>query len=226
MLNHSYLSNADVDSIEHLYGQYKNDKFSVDESWQRFFEGFDLAYGDLGLGEGAPVSDDMLKEINVLNLINNGYRTRGHLFTDTNPVRERRTYTPTLDLENFGLSKADLEKTFNAGVELGIGPAKLKDIIAHCEETYCKSIGVEYMYITEPGKRTWLQKKMESKKNTPDFTIEQKKLTLEKLNQAVAFENFFWMDIHHDTTFISALVYHDRSCCITNNNILDYHVYW
>lgn len=190
MLNHSYLSNADVDSIEHLYGQYKNDKFSVDESWQRFFEGFDLAYGDLGLGEGAPVSDDMLKEINVLNLINNGYRTRGHLFTDTNPVRERRTYTPTLDLENFGLSKADLEKTFNAGVELGIGPAKLKDIIAHCEETYCKSIGVEYMYITEPGKRTWLQKKMESKKNTPDFTIEQKKLTLEKLNQAVAFENF------------------------------------
>ena len=47
MLNHSYLSNADVDSIEHLYEQYKTDKFSLDESWQRFFEGFDLAYGDL-----------------------------------------------------------------------------------------------------------------------------------------------------------------------------------
>ena len=50
MLNHSYLSNADVDSIDHLYEQYKTDKASVDESWQRFFEGFDLAYGELGLG--------------------------------------------------------------------------------------------------------------------------------------------------------------------------------
>ena len=73
MLNHSYLSNADVDSIEHLYEQYKTDKSSLDESWQRFFEGFDLAYGDLGLsGTGEVVSEYMMKEINVLNLINKG----------------------------------------------------------------------------------------------------------------------------------------------------------
>lgn len=191
MLNHSYLSNADVDSIDHMYEQYKNDKSSVDESWQRFFEGFDLAYGDLGLGgtDGA-VSEDMMKEINVLNLINNGYRTRGHLFTKTNPVRERRTYTPDLSIENFGLSKADLEKKFNAGVAIGIGPAKLKDIIAHCEATYCESIGVEYMYMADPKRIEWLQTRMEKRKNTPEFTLEQKKLTLEKLNQAVAFENF------------------------------------
>lgn len=193
MLNHSYLSNADVDSVDHLYQQYKKDKSSVDESWQRFFEGFDLAYGDLGLAEdglGAVVSEDMMKEINVLHLINNGYRTRGHLFTKTNPVRKRRTYAPDLAIENFGLSQADLDKTFNAGVEIGIGPATLRDIIAHCETTYCQSIGVEYMYITQPERKEWLQRKMESRKNTPDFSIEQKKLTLEKLNEAVAFENF------------------------------------
>ncbi|MBT8327920.1 MAG: 2-oxoglutarate dehydrogenase E1 component [Bacteroidia bacterium] len=191
MLNHSYLSNADVDSIEHLYEQYKSDKSSVDESWQRFFEGFDLAYGDLGLKEnGAAISENMIQEINVLNLINNGYRTRGHLFTKTNPVRERRKYAPDLAIENYGLSKADLDKTFNAGIDLGIGPAKLKDIIAHCEATYCQSIGVEYMYITHPERKEWLQKRMEERKNTPSFTIEQKKLTLEKLNEAVAFENF------------------------------------
>lgn len=191
MLSHSYLSNADVDATEHLYEQYKKDKNSVDESWQRFFEGFDLAYGDLGLtDEGGVVSEDALKEINVLTLINNGYRTRGHLFTKTNPVRERRTYKPDLSLENFGLSKADLDKTFNAGVALGLGPAKLKDIIAHCEATYCGSIGVEYMYIGNPEKVEWLQSRMEKRKNQPDFTLEQKKLTLEKLNQAVAFENF------------------------------------
>ncbi len=191
MLSHSYLSNADVDATEHLYQQYKSDKSSVDESWQRFFEGFDLAYGDLGLSdEGGAVSEDMMKEINVLNLINDGYRTRGHLFTKTNPVRERRTYTPDLSLENFGLSKDDLNKKFNAGVAIGIGPAKLKDIIAHCEATYCESIGVEYMYMADPKRIEWLQSRMEKRKNQPDFTLEQKKLTLEKLNQAVAFENF------------------------------------
>jgi len=199
MLNHSYLSNADVDATEHLYQQYKEDKSSVDESWQRFFEGFDLAYGELGLNAegGATVSDDnasdsgwMIKEINVLNLINNGYRTRGHLFTKTNPVRERRTYTPDLSIENFGLSRDDLDKKFNAGVAIGIGPAKLSDIIAHCEATYCGHIGVEYMYMADPKRIEWLQSRMEKRKNTPDFTLEQKKLTLEKLNQAVAFENF------------------------------------
>lgn len=191
MLNHSYLSNADVDSIDHLYEQYKADKSSVDESWQRFFEGFDLAYGDTGLTDASgTISEDAIKEINVLNLINNGYRSRGHLFTKTNPVRERRTYTPDLSIENFGLNKGDLEKKFNAGVALGIGQAKLKDIIAHCEQTYCGSIGAEYMYLEDPKKIEWLQSKMEKRKNTPDFTLEQKKLTLEKLNQAVAFENF------------------------------------
>ncbi len=191
MLNHSYLSNADVDAVDELYQKYQVNKNAVDESWQRFFEGFDLAYGNLGInGSSATVSEDMMKEINVLNLINNGYRTRGHLFTKTNPVRQRRTYTPDLSLQNYGLTDADLEKTFNAGVEIGLGPAKLKDIIAHLEQTYCGSIGVEYMYNPYPERKEWLQSRMESRKNTPDFTIEQKRLTLEKLNQAVAFENF------------------------------------
>ena len=69
MLNHSYLSNADVDATEHLYQQYKEDKSSVDESWQRFFEGFDLAYGDHGLSAdgGAAASENMIKEISVQN---------------------------------------------------------------------------------------------------------------------------------------------------------------
>ena len=101
----------------------------------------------------------MLKEINVLRLINEGYRTRGHFFTKTNPVRDRRKYEPTLDIKNFGLTEADLKKSFNAGVEIGIGPAKLKDIIAHLEKTYCDSIGVEYMYIPDPERKEWLRSK-------------------------------------------------------------------
>lgn len=192
MIEHSYLSNTDINSLDELYKKWQQDKNAVDVSWQRFFEGFDLAYGNLGLTgiSDHAVSEDILKEINVLRLINEGYRTRGHLFTKTNPVRERRQYSPTLDIQNFGLTQADLEKTFNAGVEIGIGPAKLKDIIAHLEATYCESIGVEYMYISDPAKKEWLRSRMESSKNKPNFSIEQKRLILEKLNQAVVFENF------------------------------------
>jgi 2-oxoglutarate dehydrogenase E1 component len=62
------------------------------------------------------------------------------LFTKTNPVRQRRNYEPTLALENFGLSDKDLETVFQAGNEIGIGVAKLKDIIAHLEHTYCAKV--------------------------------------------------------------------------------------
>lgn len=190
MIGHTYLSNADVDSIEALYQQYLENPESVDFGWQKFFEGFDLAYNKTGIDSGEVVSEDMIKEINVLRLINEGYRTRGHLFTQTNPVRARRTYEPTLDIEHFGLSQADLDKVFNAGVEIGIGPAKLRDIIEHLKATYCQSIGVEYMYIPDPERKEWLREKMEGRKNQPSLSIEQKRQVLEKLNQATVFENF------------------------------------
>jgi 2-oxoglutarate dehydrogenase E1 component len=124
-----------------------------------------------------------------MNLIQ-GYRQRGHLFTKTNPVRDRRQYTPSLDIQNFGLTAEDLETVFQAGTEIGIGPAKLKDIIDHLHQTYCQSIGAEYRYLREPATVKWLQTKMESGKNSPDFSLDKKKHLLHKLNQAVVFENF------------------------------------
>ena len=188
MLSNSYLSNADVNYIDDLYKQYQSDNQSVDFGWQKFFEGFDLGSGRNIPGSSA-ISEDAIKEINVLNLIN-AYRTRGHLFTKTNPVRERRKYVPTLDLGNFGLSDKDLETTFNAGHELGIGSAKLKDIVQHLQSTYCESIGAEYLHIGDPIKIEWLRKLMETTKNQPNLSIEEKKQCLNKLNQATAFENF------------------------------------
>lgn len=190
MVEHSYLSNADVSVIDDLYKQYEANPESVDFGWKKFFEGFDLGQGKAtSNGAAQEVSEDVLKEINVLNLIKD-YRTRGHLFTKTNPVRDRRTYTPSLAISNFNLTDKDLETTFNAGVELGIGPAKLKDIIAHLEATYCQSIGAEYVYMRDPEKVEWLQRKMESRKNQPSFNIEEKRHFLNKLNKAVLFENF------------------------------------
>jgi 2-oxoglutarate dehydrogenase E1 component len=189
----SYISNADVTAIDHIYQQYLINAESVDFGWQKFFEGFEMGQqrfnGNSKTTNSPALSEDILKEINVLNLIK-GYRTRGHLFTDTNPVRERRQYTPDLAIETFGLNKTDLDKTFNTGVEIGIGAAKLKDIIAHLEQTYCKSIGAEYVYIRTPEKVAWLQAKMEGCKNTPQLKIDEKRHILSKLNQASVFENF------------------------------------
>ncbi|NDC30936.1 MAG: 2-oxoglutarate dehydrogenase E1 component, partial [Bacteroidetes bacterium] len=186
----SYISNADVAAIDNLYQQYKADAESVDFGWKKFFEGFEMGEQKFNSSsKSAVLSEDILKEINVLNLIK-GYRTRGHLFTRTNPVRERRKYAPSLDIENFGLSKSDLDKSFNAGVEIGLGVAKLSDIIAHLEKTYCESIGAEYAYIRQPDKLEWLQKKMEGSKNIPNLDIDDKRHILSKLNQATVFENF------------------------------------
>ncbi len=190
MTSYSYISNADVAAIDNLYQQYLSDPESVDLGWRKFFEGYE--FGDFqraNNGKTVPVSEDVLKEINVLNLIQ-GYRTRGHLFTRTNPVRERRVYFPTLAIENFGLNTSDLEKSFNAGTELGLGSAKLNDIIAFLEQTYCQSIGAEYMFVREPKKLAWLRAKMEGAKNTPNLGIDEKRHILSKLNQATVFENF------------------------------------
>jgi len=89
------------------------------------------------------------KEFQVINLID-GYRHRGHLFTKTNPVRERRKYSPKLDIENFGLSQSDLDIDFEAGEVIGIGKTSLRKIIEFLENVFCDSIGVEYAYIRNP----------------------------------------------------------------------------
>ncbi len=191
MDKYSYLGNGDVSAIEDIYKQYLQDNHSVDENWQKFFEGFEFArknFDETTINSGE-IPQNVQKEFRVINLIN-GYRSRGHLFTCTNPVRERRKYSPTLDLENFGLDKDDLDTLFHAGSEIGIGLAKLKDIIAHLEQTYCQSIGAEFMYIRTPDVLGWLQGKMENTRNTPHYSKEDKQEILDKLSQAVFFENF------------------------------------
>ena len=181
----SFLSNVEPKTLDALYAQYLNNPESVDRSWRLFFAGFDLATSHYG-GDG--VSPITLKEFKVLDLIH-GYRTRGHLFTATNPVRERRTYTPTLELENFGLGNEDLETVFEAGTQVGIGPSKLKDIIAHLEATYCSSISVEYMYIREPERVDWIRGQIELD-NRKKFTNDDKLHILKKISQATLFEEF------------------------------------
>ena len=185
MDNFSFIGNSSIEAIEELYSRYKKDKESVDESFRIFFEGFDFALKNYDTTESGQIG----KEFKVLNLIH-GYRQRGHLFTHTNPVRTRRKYFPTLDIENFGLSKDDLKTVFQAGKEIGIGPATLEEILNHLNQTYCSNIGVEYLYLRDPEIVSWLKKKMESERNTPAFSREKKLRIYRELVKAVGFENF------------------------------------
>ena len=156
----SFLNAAHTAYFAELYDQYLQYPDSVEPSWRAFFQGFDFglegSLEDLGIdsdksgmvvltnGRKVEMPETLQKEFQVIRLID-GYRSRGHLFTKTNPVRERRKYEPTLDIDNFGLTQEDLDTVFDAGKILGIGPASLKEIIRHLESIYCDAIGVEYM---------------------------------------------------------------------------------
>ena len=183
----SYLNNLDTAVMEALFEKYREDPASVDESWQKFFEGFEFCQKNYKAEAGEAYLYP--NEFKVMNLIT-AYRQRGHLFTKTNPVRTRRKYSPTLDVENFSLDKDDLLKHFQAGKELGLGNAKLSDIIAHLQKTYCESVGIEYYYIRRPEVVEWFISKMEPGQNTPAFSIAEKGLILRKLAEAVLMEKF------------------------------------
>ena len=182
----SFLGAAHTNMIEEMYDKYLKDSSSIDEKWCNFFQGFDFA-------QQAYVVDnkkyDIPKEFKVITLIE-AYRKRGHLFTLTNPVRDRRKHYPSLDYTNFGLEKSDEDVIFQAGNEIGLGPCKLSVIIDHLNIVYCQSIGVEFMYIRDPKRLRWMIDVLHQNSNTPKFDATQKIHILHKLNQAVAFENF------------------------------------
>ncbi|MEN8185838.1 MAG: 2-oxoglutarate dehydrogenase E1 component [Bacteroidota bacterium] len=188
----SFLNSIHTEHIADLYRQYTENPDSIEASWKSFFQGYDLAntdYNIVGEEKEEHVPEQVLKEFKVIDLIN-GYRARGHLFTKTNPVRNRRTYKPTLNIENFGLSKEDLQTIFSAGKILDLEPTTLEEIIFHLEKIYCNSIGVEYMYIRKPEEIKWWQNKLNENDNQPNYKPNTKKYILSKLNQAVTFEQF------------------------------------
>ncbi|PIB27414.1 2-oxoglutarate dehydrogenase E1 component [Maribacter sp. 4U21] len=204
MDKYSFLNTAHTSFFSELYDKYLQNPDSVEPSWRAFFQGFDFGMessleelnisGDDRVtsvinGREVEMPESLQKEFQVIRLID-GYRSRGHLFTRTNPVRERRQYVPSLEIENFGLTKADLGTVFNAGDIIGIGPSTLEAIISHLTRIYCDAIGVEYMYIRKPERVKWIQDWINVNDNHPDFNANRKKHILKKLNQAVSFEGF------------------------------------
>jgi 2-oxoglutarate dehydrogenase E1 component len=209
MDKYSYISNAHVAYIDELYEDYRKDPDSIDGSWKAFFDGFEFAINKYGEDEsgGAEVAsttpvngnlatkgtimdmEQLPKEIKVRALIH-AYRSRAHLRSKTNPVRERRDRKALLDLEDFGLDKNDLDTTFQAGNEIGIGDAKLSKIIESLKTIYEGAMGFEYLSIRDPEMLDWFRIKVEKEALEFNPPLEDKKRILSKLNEAVVFENF------------------------------------
>jgi 2-oxoglutarate dehydrogenase E1 component len=183
-----FLNNISAEGLDKLHEQFVENPKSIDPQWVYFFKGFELAQKHFPAQQNSDEGTTS-KEFNVINLIH-AYRQRGHLFTKTNPVRERRKYYPPLTTDQFGLSEQDLDSEFSAGENLGIGKTNLKNIINHLEKTYCQSVGVEYLYIRKPEEVEWLRQKMESSQNTPSFSKDDKKRIFHHLVAAVGFEKF------------------------------------
>jgi 2-oxoglutarate dehydrogenase E1 component len=195
MADYSFIANAHPSYIESLYLQYQSSPEAVEESWRTFFKGFDYATGGNGVtaANGAPAAAVAFdpKELRVFSLIV-GFRNRGHLLSTTNPIKPRVDRRPHLKLDDYGLSETDLDSVFQAGNEIGLQNATLRQIVDKLMRIYCGNIGFEFHHIQNREKRRWLRSRIETQ--TPerqyDLTLDEKKRILEKLNGATVFEQF------------------------------------
>ena len=198
MKDFSYITNSHPSFIEGMYQQFLNDASSVDPDLKKFFEGFDFAMQNGSITSVAtssasanPIATsnaDWANEIKVYRLIL-GYRNKGQLIATTNPIRTRKDRGANLDLAFFGLTDADLDKTFNVGSIIGLGTTSLKNILAHLQKTYASNVGIEFKYISDQKRVDFLTNEMENNFSKP-ISLDQKKNILEKLNQGVIFEKF------------------------------------
>jgi 2-oxoglutarate dehydrogenase E1 component len=192
--DYSYITNSSPEFIENMYKEFQADPNKIDTEIRKFFEGFDFAV-DNGLAhkfdrqtETQTAPSNWEKELAVYRLIL-GYRSRGHLISDTNPIKKRIDRGANLDLPYFGLTEEDLDKHFEVSKNIGLENATLKNILAHLQNLYAGHVGFEFKYIRDQKKTEWLKNEIETNFKKP-ISIEQKKRILDKLNQGVVFEKF------------------------------------
>lgn len=193
----SYIANADVAALDALYQQYKDNPESVDESWQNFFKGyeFSLTWNTDGNSPSNGASTQptdkqkIVKEIEVVHLIR-GFRNRGHLMAQIDPLYPKRKYSANLDISDFNLTEADLDTVFEAAKEVLGRPGTLREVVDALRKVYAGKIGFEYQYIRDRKIKSWFRKKIEHEYLNFKPSAEQKQRILSKLNSAVAFENF------------------------------------
>jgi 2-oxoglutarate dehydrogenase E1 component len=192
-------THANAAVIEAAYESWLQNADSVDPTWRAFFQGFTLgsngaspsaalASGDTPAAATVPIIDS-LKQSRVHHLINT-YRAIGHFEAHLDPLANPPAPHPKLSLAHFRLSDDDLDTSFDIGTYLGGGQMTLRDILLALRTTYCGHIGVEYTHITDVDVRHWLQEKMESTRNLPDFSKAEKVRILRRVHKAELFERF------------------------------------
>ena len=184
-------SSADGSYVEALYQSYQKNPDSIEESWKQFFEGFEFALDQpLSSSGGGELSQEALqRELKAYQLIE-GYRYRGHLLSTTNPIRERKNRYAYLSIEDYGLAERDLDQPLMVSQELGFDQATLQEVIDHLQKVYTGNIGIEFKHIRRVDIGNWVQQRFEDTFPTYQFSVNEKKQILQKLNQASVFENF------------------------------------
>jgi 2-oxoglutarate dehydrogenase E1 component len=173
-----------LDAIESAYRAWQENPDSVDESWRHFFEGFELGASRLT----AP-GLEARSQAGIVLLIH-AYRDLGHFVAHLDPLSEPRKTHPLLELSEFGLDQADLDRVFDTSPFVGLPQATLRQLLDALRETYCRTIGVEYLHIQDTRIRQWLQERMEPRRNRPGFGREKKVWILKRLHYAELFERF------------------------------------
>ncbi len=209
----SHMSGGNAHYVEALYEQYLTDPNGIPDEWRNYFDKLPRPEGspshDIPLspireqfyqlarnrrnGRTAD-SDDSVesrKQVKVLQLIN-AYRFRGHQKADIDPLDLRKSEPiPDLDLSFHQLSQADMDAEFQTGsFFLGKDKAPLKEIYDALNQTYCRSIGCEFMHIVDTEEKRWLQQRFESVRSQPKFSNDVRKHTMERLTAAEGLENY------------------------------------
>jgi 2-oxoglutarate dehydrogenase E1 component len=199
--------------VEELYENYLNDPTSVDAEWRDYFDrlaqmpGYvarDVAHApviaafaelakDGGFRPSAPASSatEHKKQSAVGQLVT-AYRSLGTRWADLDPLKRLpRPKIDELEPSFYGFTDADLNQTFSVGSLKGLPDnAKLGDILETLKQTYCSTVGVEYMYMTDYNEKRWLQERLESIRSRPSYNAEQKKRILERLTAAETLERY------------------------------------
>jgi len=200
MKHSSVASRWNADLIDQNYEIWQANPSALDQEWQAFFEGFNLGLSEApALGsrdeersaEPGRFSEDSfaIKQSRAIGLIY-AYRSLGHTIARVNPLVKEAPSNPRLTLQRLGFDQADLKQIFHTGNYLGGLEMKLGELRERLKETYCNTIGVEYIHIQETPKRRWIQSCIEPECFRPNFDKAKKTQILRSVIEAEAFENF------------------------------------
>ncbi len=215
LLANSYLFGGNAPFVEELYEAYLNNPQSVPEAWREYFDklqvlptaaaegGRDVAHAPIVeafaqrakqgtlRAPAAPAEVGAERKQVYVQMLINAYRFLGNRWADIDPLK-RMPRPPIAELEPayYDLTEADLETAFNTGTLVGPERATLREILQMLRETYCGTIGAEYMYISDPGQKRWIQQRLEAMRGRPQFAPEVRRRILERVTAAETLEKY------------------------------------